>query len=71
MTTIFTTDDVSCNYMTDALHCFFGARWSEDRRYWTAWAVGGRFTPGDCYPGVMDDFGNLVPVPSPGLPSQH
>ncbi|QET71413.1 hypothetical protein [Bordetella bronchiseptica] len=68
MTTILSADCYGCFYVSTAMPALFGARDRGDRRYWIAWARSDAFTPGDCFPGVMDDFGNLVPVPSPGLP---
>ena len=64
MATIETHDSTSC-YMDENPGGVFGSRHGRDRRYWTAWARADRLAPTDCQPGVMDDYGTLVPVPRP------
>ncbi len=71
MTTIETHDNTGGTYMDEDFSGAFGKRTNWDRRYWNAWARTDQHAPTDCYPGVMDDFGNLVPVPSPRLTPQH
>lgn len=65
MTSIETHDNIGGCYMDESPGGAFGSRNRRDRRYWIAWAHTGRFAPTDCHPGVMDDFGSLVPVPDP------
>lgn len=64
MTTIETHDTID-GYMDEERGGRFGQRLSAERRYWLAWASASEPTTADCSPGVMDDFGTLVPVPSP------
>ena len=71
MTTILTHDKTGGTYTTKTPGGVFGARRLDDRRYWTAWAATGGHASTDCYPGVMDDFGTLVPVPKPPHPPQY
>lgn len=71
MATIETHDNIGGDYMDDDPGGVFGTRNGRDRRYWTAWASAVRLAPSDCHPGVMDDFGTLVPVPSPSPQLQH
>ncbi len=63
MATIDTHDNIGGTYMAEDLGGAFGKRANWDRRYWIAWGNTLRTASTDCYPGVMDDFGNLVPVP--------
>lgn len=65
MTIIETHDNVGGCYMAEDPGGVFGSRNRSDRRYWTAWSTSGRVSAADCHPGVMDDFGSLVPVPQP------
>ena len=65
MATIETHDITGGGYMDEIPGGVFGSRNPSDRRYWTAWARADRLTAADCHPGVMDDFGTLVPVPQP------
>lgn len=64
-------DVIGGAYMDEDPSGVFGRRCYQDRRYWTAWAGTGRFGPADCHPGVMDDFGTLVPVPFPSPQPQQ
>ncbi|MNT96345.1 hypothetical protein D3C72_2384130 [compost metagenome] len=65
MTTIITLDRSGGDFLEEAPGNIFGSRLFRDRRYWLAWADVTRTTPGDCLPGVIDDFGAIVPVPWP------
>lgn len=65
MTIIETNDDIGGVYMDEDPRGVFGSRCHQDRRYWHAWASSPDPQKRDCIPGVMDDFGTLVPVPSP------
>lgn len=65
MTTITTHDCIGGDYFDVQAGGRFGKRSNSDRRYWLAWETQGQHLPSDCFPGVMDDFGTLVPVPAP------
>ncbi|CAB3924186.1 MULTISPECIES: hypothetical protein [Achromobacter] len=67
---IETEDRIGGTYREDVPGGMFGDRLNRDRRYWLAWATVSRETQGDCLPGIMDDFGSLVPVPSPRRQAQ-
>jgi len=69
VTTIETHDWMGGSYMEECPSGIQGFRLRPDRRYWLAWARADRVTPTDCQPGVMDDFGTLVPVPFPSTPA--
>lgn len=71
MTTIETSDDIGGSYMDENPGGIFGQRWSKDRRFWLAWAAAIDQQNRDCLPGVMDDFGRLVPVLWPQSHPQH
>lgn len=71
MRTIETHDSIGGAYVADIPGGIFGERLNRDRRYWMAWVRVDRHTPGDCLPGMMDDFGALVPVPPPHSLPQH
>ncbi|AZW22493.1 hypothetical protein CS345_14905 [Bordetella bronchiseptica] len=65
MIVVHTFDGSDGDYRSPRPGYPFGMRVRADRRYWLAWACAGKRTPSDCLPGVMDDFGTLVPVPAP------
>jgi hypothetical protein len=67
---IETEDRIGGTYHEDVPGGMFGERLNRDRRYWLAWATVSRETQGECLPGIMDDFGSLVPVPSPRRQAQ-
>lgn len=71
MTIIKTSDDTGGTYMTEDPRGIFGRRCHKDRRYWDAWAAARDPLRRDCIPGVMDDFGTLVPVPRPSPENQQ
>lgn len=71
MTTIETHDNIGGTYMAEDLGGAFGKRVNWNRHYWIAWGHTDQTASTDCYPGVMDDFGNLVPVPWPQSQPQH
>lgn len=71
MTTIIVLDNCGGDFLSDAPGTVFGSRYVRDRRYWVAWACCGRPTSSDCMPGVIDDFGAIVPVPWPPDHPQH
>lgn len=71
MTTIITLDQLGGDYLEKSPGSIFGSRFHRDRRYWLAWADVSRNAPGDCLPGVIDDFGVIVPVPWPPERPQH
>jgi hypothetical protein len=48
-------------YRDETARGVFGCRHASDRRYWIAWASNVDHSQ-DILDGVMDDFGNLVPV---------
>lgn len=71
MPTINTFDRVDSAYMSEIPGGVFGSRMHYDRRYWLAWATTESGSKPDCNPGVMDDFGTLVPVPYPSHQPLH
>lgn len=53
-------DESYFDHREEASRGRYGTRLPRDRRYWVAWSHSQKnFKPG-VYPGVIDDFGNLV-----------
>lgn len=71
MACIETHDWLGGSYMEEIPGGIHGHRRKQDRRYWLAWARVDRIADTDCHPGVMDDFGSLVPVPDPEPEPKH